>query len=214
MGQTGYASGGVACPKRWIYDEICRNAILRMKCNLCDKVIFCPYHVTEKDSKGKWETSDLCIPCAIEYLSNFSLSVYPITTPPPIAPSPEQGLDLTEIKSTEDLLAFITDHQHSQKEPCPKCGLMLKEFDDKGRFGCPDCYNHFTECMEELVYPYHGSREHVGKIPKYTLDEDNKEERKKLLKLRMAKAVELELYEEAAEIKKQLDVFIDPESLA
>ena len=142
-------------------------------------------------------------------MSGFSVSVYPITTPPPIAP--EQGSDLQEIKSTEDLLDFITTHQHKQKDPCPQCGLTMKEFDDSGRFGCKECYDHFTECMEELVYPYHGGREHTGKIPKYS-GEDVQEERKKILKLKMAHAIEFEYYEEAAEIKKKLDALIDPDS--
>jgi protein arginine kinase activator len=172
-----------------------------MKCNLCDKDIYCPYHVTEKNSKGKWETHDLCIPCALAYLSAFE----PLVTS---GPKSKSEIDLTEIKTTEELLTFITAHQQAKKDPCPTCKLTLKEFDEKGRFGCPQCYEHFTEIIEELVFPYHGKKDHVGKVPKRKTEDMG--EQLKLLRLKMVRAIEFEQFEEAAKIKKQLDDLSSP----
>jgi protein arginine kinase activator len=169
-----------------------------MRCELCEKETYCPYHISELNSKGKWEDCDLCMTCAIEFMS----ALEPSPLEPVSEPEPEGTLDLTEIKTTEDLLSFINAHQQDNKEPCPRCGLTLKEFDIEGRFGCPECYDHFDERMEELVYPYHSARKHVGKVPKRP---QNIEDQKKLLKLKMASAIELEQYEKAKEIKKELD---------
>ncbi len=70
------------------------------------------------------------------------------------------------------------------------------------------CYSFFKKKMKELVFPYHGASRHAGKRPKANYVETlmcDPVEREKILKLRYAKALELEQYEKAAEIKKELD---------
>jgi protein arginine kinase activator len=160
-----------------------------MKCFLCEKKKFCPIHVTENNN-GKWESFDLCPDCANQYFYE--------------PPKQKKVVDLTDVETPEQLIDFISAHQVETKPPCPQCGTTLKGFDEKGRFGCVKCYDHFAERMEELVYPYHdGARKHEGKIPKSLLHND----KEKILKLRLAKAVEIENYEWAAEIKRELDDF-------
>ena len=96
----------------------------------------------------------------------------------------------------------------NKKSPCSNCSLSLKEFNISGKFGCAQCYEHFKEEFEAIALPYHGSLEHCGKIPKNyfkrKIDSDPKE-KIKFLKLQLAKFVELEQYEKAAEVKKELD---------
>lgn len=168
-------------------------------------MIYTPFHVSEPNNEGVWETSHLCVKCAVAYLNDE-----PIVIGDKQKKSDPQvnALDLTHINTPEDLIALITKHQQADpnKPPCPKCGLTLVEFDVKGRFGCPQCYEHFTERMEQLVYPYHHAREHVGKQIK---PKKCREDEIKTLKLRMAHAVELERYEEASDIKKLLDELND-----
>jgi len=127
------------------------------------------------------------------------------------SPKPSEKVDLSHIKTPEELLDFlgmkeVTRISEETKEPC-KCGLTLEEFDIHGKFGCPKCYEHFSERMEQVVYPYHGAHEHVGKYPRRQLEEkweSTPDEKTKLLKLRYAKALELEEYEKASEINEEL----------
>ena len=86
--------------------------------------------------------------------------------------------------------------------------MTLEEFNTHGRFGCADCYLHFEIIMEELVYPYHKAKAHVGKRPKRQLAEkleNDPVEKLKLLKLRYAKALELEEYEKLADLLKEIE---------
>lgn len=164
------------------------------KCFQCNKVTYVPYKVTEVLKNKEIISYDLCKKCG-DTMANIK---------------PEE-IDLTKIQSPEQLLALICGvkqlKKESDKPPCPECGLTISEFEVKGRFGCQKCYEHFDEKMQELVYPYHKGDSHVGKTPKkYFSDKCNSsvEEKTKLLKLRLAKAIELEEYEKASDIKIQI----------
>ena len=61
--------------------------------------------------------------------------------------------------------------------------------------------------MKDLVFPFHQARFHEGKKPKrHYIDSlmQDPVEKEKILKLRYAKALELENYEQAKIIKEQL----------
>lgn len=168
------------------------------KCFLCDKLIYTPYHVTEI-AEDKIESFSLCKNCGQEYMKESR--------------PPSEKVDLSHIKTPEELLGFLTNMKEiprgipeETKDPC-ECGLTLQEFDQHGKFGCTKCYDHFSEVMEQVVYPYHKADTHTGKYPKRQMREmweSNPEEKIKLLKLRYAKAIELEEYEKAGEINKEL----------
>jgi protein arginine kinase activator len=165
------------------------------KCFQCNKITYTPVHVTEISKDKAVYSYDLCKICGDELMK---INI--------------EKVDLSHIKTPEQLLEFMAAGIQKQKEPekppCPGCGLTIEEFDNKGRFGCSKCYTHFTERMEQLVFPYHKANCHVGKIPKKYLKElcnSSPEEKTKLLKLQLAKAVELEEYEKAAQIKIELD---------
>ena len=167
------------------------------KCFFCAKVCYCPYHVTEI-SDHIIETCDLCKKCGEQFIA--------AETPVP----KKQEFDLTHIETPQQLVEFIENFMgvnsgivQPSKPPCPRCGWTLKEFDDVGRFGCPQCYDHFEEEVRQHVFPYHGGNTHYGKKPKQF--QEQPEEKRKLLKLRYAKYLELEEYEKAAEVKKELD---------
>lgn len=168
------------------------------KCFLCDKLIYTPYHVTEIEGESV-ESFSLCKNCGKEYMKAET-------------PQPEK-VDLSHIKTPEELLGFLTGMKEIPrgipkeiKDPC-ECGLTLQEFDEHGKFGCAKCYDHFSERLEQVVYPYHGADTHTGKYPRRQMREkweSSPDEKIKLLKLRYAKAIELEEYEKASEINKEL----------
>ena len=86
--------------------------------------------------------------------------------------------------------------------------MTLEEFNGHGRFGCSECYSHFEIIMEKLVYPYHKARQHVGKSPKREMAEkleNDPVEKLKFLKLKYAKALELEEYEKLADLVKEIE---------
>lgn len=49
---------------------------------------------------------------------------------------------------------------------CPSCGISLQEVSVKGRLGCADDYLIFSSQIVQGLEQYHGSVQHVGKIPK------------------------------------------------
>jgi protein-arginine kinase activator protein McsA len=61
--------------------------------------------------------------------------------------------------------------------------------------------------IDKVVCPYHKADHHVGKHPKHAVvkqTEKDPVEKMKLLKLQLAKAIELEEYERAAEINTEI----------
>lgn len=172
-------------------------------CAGCKKPKYCPIQLTEVKDGGA-ETFKFCEKCGKELYKGTPLEEEePVKQP--------QKVDLSEIKTPEELLMFLTNHQKGKKDkgmpPC-ECGMSEADFDKYGKFGCPKCYTHFAKKLDELVFPYHGASEHKGKRPKKWEAErwmNDPVEKEKVLKLRYAKAVELEQYEKAAEIKKLLD---------
>lgn len=170
------------------------------RCFFCNRAGETPVHLTEIGKDGKLESADMCVECGKTFMND----VYEPTEKPVMG---EQNVNLDHVTTPEQLLSLLTDNSKPPMEPC-ECGLTEAEFDDKGRFGCPKCYTHFSNKMEELVFPYHKAKEHVGKRPKHHwLHEamQNPVEKRKILKLRYAKALELEDYEKCAELKRELD---------
>lgn len=145
-----------------------------------NKCFFCGRNaetsLTEIDDDGNVHEGHICDVCRESHLS--------------------EPIDLDAITDPEQLLSLIRG-----RRPC-RCGMTESDFDDSGRFGCPECYHHFDGKMEELVFPFHKSRRHEGKSPKRLDDPD---ERHKVLRLRYAKAIETENYELASAIKRELD---------
>ena len=173
------------------------------KCFFCNKLAPTPYHVTEIDGDSI-QSVDLCTKCGEEYLGSLTQ---------PVGTTPKESVDLTNITTPEQLLELLTGQPQFEKKYPPKnpcaCGMTLQEFDEYGRFGCPDCYEHFHELVELVVLPYHNNpEEHVGKRPRHLAEriaERDPQEKMKLLKLRLAQAIELEEYERASVLKEQID---------
>lgn len=103
---------------------------------------------------------------------------------------------------------------------CSECGLDYSRFKQTGLLGCAACYATFEARLGPLIERAHeGGSHHVGKLPKRALnasrgggrlDEvlgDQAERTKRIAELRrsLQTAVTGERYEQAAEIKQELE---------
>lgn len=182
------------------------------KCFYCTKLKFCPVKLTEIKDDGTVANCDVCQKCADLHLEKKEAEPKPKmqAVVAPDAVIKKKNVDVSHIKTPQELLSFLmgtpSPGSPDAIPPC-ECGTTEAEFDQTGRFGCPKCYTHFEAKMSEQVFPFHGASEHVGKKPKRSREEmwmSDPVEKEKVLKLRLAKAVEVEDYERAAELKKQL----------
>ncbi len=99
----------------------------------------------------------------------------------------------------------------SKKPPCPSCGISIEEIARDGRMGCRVCYEHFLTELRIITADSQGSAGgHQGKIPKdrqKRVEEADAtvEDRVRSYKLKMVKAIEVENYEAAGDLKKLIE---------
>lgn len=48
---------------------------------------------------------------------------------------------------------------------CKNCGLSYPGFCERGKFGCSECYQAFSQKLPEIFRKIHGSTRHTGKHP-------------------------------------------------
>lgn len=109
------------------------------------------------------------------------------------------------------LLNFDTagteSHSIAQPKPVPRCatcGLTYNQFSKIGRFGCSDCFETFRDRLDPLLRRIHGSTTHHGKIPERTKGELKIKRDLERLREQLARSVELEEFEEAAQLRDQI----------
>lgn len=88
---------------------------------------------------------------------------------------------------------------------CPFCGLLTSDFKDSGRLGCPQCYSTFEPSLRSLLRRIHGGTQHVGKI--YLPPDPTARDREKRLdglRKKLRRAVEVEDFERAAELRDEI----------
>ncbi len=98
---------------------------------------------------------------------------------------------------------------------CPTCGLSFRRFLDTGKFGCAHCYEAFGSQLEPVFRKIHYSTEYKGKCPddaRLHLKREAVPEQEEIvespvvaLERQIREAVEVEDYEKAAQLKKELD---------
>ncbi|MGB7769455.1 MAG: UvrB/UvrC motif-containing protein [Verrucomicrobiia bacterium] len=87
---------------------------------------------------------------------------------------------------------------------CPRCGFSQADFKKSGRLGCPECYQTFAEGLEGLLKTMHKGTRHAGKVPEALRANREQCDRLKLLQKKLAKAVEQENFEEAAQLRDEI----------
>lgn len=87
---------------------------------------------------------------------------------------------------------------------CPRCGFSQADFKKSGRLGCPECYKTFAEGLEGLLKTMHKGTHHEGKVPEALRTSREQSDRLKLLQKKLAKAIEQEKFEEAAQLRDEI----------
>ncbi|MEX1026197.1 MAG: UvrB/UvrC motif-containing protein [Planctomycetota bacterium] len=88
---------------------------------------------------------------------------------------------------------------------CPTCGMTLAEFRSKGRLGCAACYEAFWQHLEPLLLRVHNATQHQGRVPGADEAVLERDEAIHQLKSRLANAIRDEAYEQAAELRDELE---------
>jgi protein arginine kinase activator len=103
--------------------------------------------------------------------------------------------------------APLTPRPTAPAERCPACGATLQDFRESGRLGCGECYIQFESHVRDLLRRLHGSSQHAGE--RYLAPgERAPDKRAELLDLRdrLRRAVEMENFELAAELRDRIRV--------
>jgi len=162
-----------------------------MKCDSCDE-FEAVVHLTQIEN-NEMTVVHLCEACAAE-----------------------QGLDAPSGTPSLPLADFLaemsgdpaTSASSAAPERCPFCGLTFEEFREVGRLGCPECWSTFEDQLQGLLRRVHGGTAHLGKV--YLPPDPSASEREKrlqALRRRLERAVELEDFERAAEIRDEIRAF-------
>ena len=129
----------------------------------------------------------------------------------------ESGLNQTPTghKPIDELLtSFVKVHSTGETKTigkpsnkvCSNCGLTFAEFREKSLLGCPTCYADFEAQLGGLLERAHeGGTHHVGKTPRRAGGAEQRQLRLARLQRRLDEALEAEAYEEAAEIRDELE---------
>jgi protein arginine kinase activator len=88
---------------------------------------------------------------------------------------------------------------------CPKCGFTQADFKKSGRLGCSQCYLTFAEGLSGLLKTMHKGTKHVGKAPEALRESRDVSERVKALQKKLARAIEDENFELAAELRDEIN---------
>ena len=88
---------------------------------------------------------------------------------------------------------------------CPRCGFTQADFKKSGRLGCAECYQTFAEGLSGLLKTMHKGTQHVGKAPAALRESRDVSERVKALQKKLARAVEDENFEQAAELRDEIN---------
>ncbi len=88
---------------------------------------------------------------------------------------------------------------------CSRCGTTFKEFAEKLKFGCSDCYKTFGDEVRPFIKKLQGSSTHKGRIPRST-DTEEFRKKKRIIELKKAlkEAIDSEAYETASKIRDEL----------
>jgi protein arginine kinase activator len=87
---------------------------------------------------------------------------------------------------------------------CEFCGTTLTDLKESGLVGCSNCYQVFTEYLENLLAAGAEPAEHLGKIPRRGPETDNLQHEILRLQRTLRELVECERFEEAAGVRDRL----------
>lgn len=87
---------------------------------------------------------------------------------------------------------------------CPVCGATFNDITETGLVGCAKCYEVFYDRLLPSLQRIHGKTNHVGKLPGCAGEKAKVQSKLDELKNQLAKAIEQQEYEKAAEIRDEI----------
>lgn len=155
------------------------------KCRRCSKPA--TLHITEIHD-GNAVAVHLCEGCAREYLEDDSSES-----------SHDPAAELAA-----KLEALVTGEDDISRSRCPNCDLSFGEFRERGRLGCPNCYEEFRDELLPLLENIHEEAEHCGKRPERSPGQTEDQYRLIQLRNQQRAAIEEEAYEAAAALRDEI----------
>jgi protein arginine kinase activator len=105
-------------------------------------------------------------------------------------------------------IGFGSGSQHTEAEPrethCDICGMSYEDFRKTGKLGCSNCYRIYGEKLNPILKRLHGNMVHTGKVPAKVSEKLNVSKEIDKLRELLAKAVQSEEYEKAAEFRDKI----------
>ena len=156
-----------------------------MLCDICKKNV-ATVHLTQMVD-GKTKKVDLCEGC-----------------------SKEKGIDDPTGFSLADLLLGLGAAQEMEQATaggetkCPNCGFTQADFKKAGRLGCSECYQVFSDGLEQLLKTMHKGTRHLGKVPTAYRQSQDLSEQLRALQKKLEKAISEEDFESAATLRDEL----------
>ena len=164
-----------------------------MLCEVCKKneaTVF-----ITKIVNGNKQQLNLCEHCAKEF-DGFSSG---------------QGMEFVSPFSFQNILSGLLDYIGEPPKSnidsdisCKNCGMTLRDFKETGILGCSECYKNFSSTVNPVINRVQGKVEHVGKIPKKCGKDITTKRKLNDLKQELQKAIALEEYEKAADLRDQI----------
>lgn len=151
-----------------------------LKCDLCAKPA--TVHLTQIVN-NKIHKVDLCEACA---------QAKGVTDP--------NGFSLADLL----LKASLNPEPAPGHVRCESCGFTQQDFKKTGRFGCPACYQAFSEVLTPMLDSMHKGTTHTGKVPQRAMARRSLYERLTKLETELDQAIKAERYEDAARYRDEI----------
>jgi protein arginine kinase activator len=151
-----------------------------LKCDLCTNPA--TVHLTQIVN-NKVHKVDLCEACA---------QAKGVTDP--------SGFSLADLL----LKASLNPEQPDASLRCEQCGCTQQDFKKHGRFGCPQCYDTFSNTIQSMLESMHKGTAHTGKVPQRALARKTLFDRLTKLEDALNQAIKTERYEDAARCRDEI----------
>lgn len=114
------------------------------------------------------------------------------------------GFDLVNLLKGAGVVKELEAGPAGAQTTCPQCGYTQAELKKSGRLGCPTCYTTFADSLEGMLRSMHKGLKHVGKAPAALQTPKEGGDKVKALQRRLAKAIEEEDFELAAQLRDEI----------
>jgi len=118
------------------------------------------------------------------------------------------NVNIFNLNNSNYLSSVMSDFMGSAEQTntgrCPLCGATARDISRTGKVGCARCYATFSDMLMPFIKRIHGNTRHNGKCPASAGIELQQKRRLEKLKIELARAVEAQNYEHAAELRDRI----------